>query len=71
MATEISVTDSDDVLVASTASGLQILSSAAKTSRLRSSRSGTASTTRSTSARSSIDVVNRTRPTKAGLVRRG
>ena len=65
VATEISVTDSDEVLVARIVSGRQILSRAAKISCLRSSRSGTASTTRSTSARSSIEVLNRTRPTSA------
>ncbi len=50
MATEISVTDSEEVLVARIVSGWQILSSSAKISRLSSSCSGTASTTRSTSA---------------------
>ncbi len=61
VATEISVTDSDDVLVARIVSGRQILSAAAKISCLRSSRSGTASIIRSTSARSSMEVLNRTR----------
>ena len=43
VATEISVTDSDEVLVARIVSGRQTLSSAAKISCLRSSCSGTAS----------------------------
>ena len=65
VATEISVTDSEDVLVARIVSGRQILSAAAKISRLRSSRSGTASIIRSTSARSSMEVLNRTRATRS------
>ena len=49
VATEISVTLSEEVLVARIASGRQIRSSSPKIFRLRSSRSGTASMTRSTS----------------------
>ena len=59
VATEISVTDRELVLVARIASGWQTRSSSAKICRLRSSCSGTASTTRSTSARSAIAVVQR------------
>ena len=65
VATEISVTDSDEVLVARIVSARHTLSMVAKISCFRSSRSGTASMTRSTSARSSIEVLNRTRPTSA------
>ena len=54
VATEISVTDSDEVLVARIVSGCVIASSRAKISRLSSSFSGTASTTSSTSLRSSM-----------------
>ncbi len=49
VATEISVTDSDEVLVARMVSGLQTLSSSAKMLCFRSRCSGTASMTRSTS----------------------
>ncbi len=49
VATAISVIDSEEVLVARIVSGLQMLSSSPKIARLRSSCSGTASTTRSTS----------------------
>ena len=48
VATEISVTDSEEVLVARIASGLQTRSSSAKICCLRSRCSGTASITRST-----------------------
>ena len=50
VATAISVTDSEEVLVARIVSGRQISSRAVKMARLRSSCSGTASMTRSTSA---------------------
>ena len=50
VATAISVTDSDEVLVARMVSGLQISSTWAKIERFRSRCSGTASMTRSTSA---------------------
>ena len=65
VATEISVTDSEEVLVARTASGFTMVSSAAKISRLRSRCSGTASTTRSHSARSARSVEKRIRPSRA------
>src|SRR5512143_4057726 len=58
VSTASSVTDNDDVFVASTASGEQIVSSERKISRLRSSCYGTASTTNSQSATSSSLVVN-------------
>ena len=61
LATEISVTDSEEVLVASRVSGWVIASSWAKIARLSSSFSGTASTTSSTSLRSSRFVVRRMR----------
>ncbi len=61
VATEMSVTDSDDVLVARIVRASQTRSSSAKIARLSSNRSGTASTTRSQSLTSSIDVVNVTR----------
>src|SRR5215210_7919545 len=65
VATEISVTDRDEVFVARIVVGGQILSSAEKTSCLRSSRSGTASMTSSAVASSSSEVVNRTRPSRS------
>ena len=58
VATEISVTDKDEVLVARIACGARILSRVASVACLRSRCSGMASTTSSTSARSSSDVVN-------------
>ena len=57
MATEISVTDRDEVLVARIVSWGVIFSSWLKMSRLRSSFSGTASTTSSASFSSSSEVV--------------
>src|SRR5690606_26267075 len=60
--TAMSVTDSDEVLVARTASSRHTRSSSAKTVRFRSSRSGTASMTRSQSPRSANSVVSATRP---------
>ena len=65
VATEISVTDSDEVLVARIASGLQTRSSSAKICCLRSSCSGTASMTRSTSRSASSPTANVTRPSRA------
>ena len=60
VATEISVTERLDVLVARMASDVTMESSLPKISRLRSRCSGTASTTRSRSARSSSAVLKRT-----------
>ena len=57
VATEISVTESEDVLVASMASGAVMRSSSVKIFCFSSRCSGTASTTRWQSARSSIEVV--------------
>ncbi len=56
--TAISVTDSDEVLVARMVVGWQISSSAEKIARLSSSCSGTASMTRSTSASALSSVSN-------------
>ena len=61
VATEISVTDSAEVLVARTVSGGQMASSRWKTERLSSRSSGTASTTSSAAARSSRAVLKATR----------
>ena len=61
VATAISVTDSEEVLVASTVSGPTMRSRAAKMSFLRSRCSGTASTTRPQPATASSDVAYRTR----------
>ena len=65
VATEISVTDNDEVLVARMASSRTILSSAEKISRFRSRCSTTASTTRSQSASASSSVANVTRSNSA------
>ncbi len=65
--TPISVIDSDDVLDANTVSGPQIPSSAANTAALSSIRSGTASTTRSHSARSASSVVVVIRPSSTAF----
>src|SRR4051794_3489848 len=62
VATDSSVTDRLEVLVARIVSGGQTLSSAAKISVLSSMRSGTASITSSACARSSSEVLNRIRP---------
>ena len=71
VATEISVTLSEEVFVARIASGLQTRSSSAKICCLRSSCSGTASTTRSTSASASMPTAN-VHPGQQGVaVRRG
>ena len=61
VATAISVTDSEEVLVASTVSGPTIRSRAAKMSFLSSRCSGTASTTSPQPATASSDVAYRTR----------
>ncbi len=65
VATAISVTGSDEVLVASTASAETTLSTRLRISFLRSSCSGTASTTRRQSARSPMSVVKVTRAWRA------
>ena len=65
LAVEISVTDSDEVLVARIDSGATMSSSWRKISFLTSSDSTTASTTKSASARSLIDVVNEIRPSSS------
>jgi hypothetical protein len=65
VATEISVTDNDEVLVARMASSRTTLSSAEKISRFSSSRSITASITRSQSASASISVAKVTRSNSA------
>ena len=65
VATEISVTDSEEVLVARMVSGGQTSSSSAKTARFSSSRSGTASTTSSASFRSASEVPNAIRSSSA------
>ena len=65
VATEISVTDREEVLVARIVSGGQTASSRVNSSRLRSSRSGTASITSSTSLRSSTEVPNAIRPSSS------
>ena len=62
LAVEISVTDSDEVLVARIVSGDTIASRSRKTAFLASSDSTTASTTRSASVRSFSDVVKVIRP---------
>ena len=62
VATEISVTESEEVFVARIACAGTMTSSAAKISRLSSRRSGTASTTRSTPARSLRSVEKDRRP---------
>ena len=64
-AVEISVTESDEVLVASTASGRTIPSSSRKIAFLTSIDSITASTTKSASARSFISVVSVIRPSSS------
>ena len=61
----ISVTDSEEVLVASTASGPTISSSARKICCLTGSCSTTASTTRPQSLTSAMEVVNVIRPTSS------
>ena len=63
VAAAISVTESAEVFVASTASGRQIRSSSAKSSRFGSSSSTIASITRSQSAKSSSWVVRASRAT--------
>ncbi len=65
VATEISVTDSEEVFVARMASSRTTLSSAAKISRFSSIRSITASTTRSQSARACMSVAKVTRSNSA------
>ena len=65
MATEISVTDRLEVFVARMASSRTTLSSSAKISRFSSSRSITASITRSQSASASIEVAKVTRSNSA------
>ena len=65
LAVEISVTLSEDVLVARTASGRTMPSSLRKIDFLTSSDSTTASTTRSASARSCISVVSVMRPSSS------
>ncbi len=65
MATEISVTDRLEVLVASTVCGEQIVSSLPKISRLRSRLSGTASTTSCAAPTSSRLDVNVMRPMRS------
>src|SRR6478735_6753498 len=62
LAVEISVTDSEEVLVARMADGATIASSSRKIPFLTSSDSTTASTTKSASARSFISVVSVIRP---------
>ena len=63
VAAAISVTESAEVFVARTASGRQIRSSSANSSRFGSSSSTIASITRSQSAKSSSSVVSVSRPT--------
>ena len=65
LAVEISVTDSEDVLVARIASSWTTSSRARKTAFLISIDSTTASTTKSASARSFMLVVNVIRPTSS------
>ncbi len=65
LAVEISVTDSEDVLVARTAEGETIVSSSRKMSFLTPRDSTTASTTKSASARSFISVVSVIRPSSS------
>ena len=65
LAVEISVTLSEEVLVASTASGRTMPSSVRKIDFLTSSDSTTASTTRSATARSFISVVRVIRPSSS------
>ena len=65
VAEAISVTESADVLVASTASGRTIRSSSSKSARLASSSSTIASITRSQPARSESSVVSDRRPAAA------
>ena len=65
LAVEISVTESEEVLVARIASGRTISSSRRKISFLTSSDSTTASTTKSASLTSSIVVVNEIRPSSS------
>ncbi len=69
VAAAISVTESAEVLVARTASGRQILSSSAKSSRFGSSSSTIASITTSQSAKSASSVVSESR--LDGVVARG
>ena len=63
VADAISVTESAEVFVASTASGLQMRSSSAKSSCFGASSSTIASITRSQSAKSASAVVSESRPT--------
>jgi hypothetical protein len=65
LAVEISVTDSDEVLVARIASGDTTASRSRKMAFFVSSDSTTASTTRSASVRSFSEVVNVTRPSSS------
>ena len=69
LAVEISVTDSDEVLVARIVSGATMPSSSLKMLFLTSSDSTTASTTKSASCRSFIEVVKRDPPEQLGLPR--